>query len=65
MLIAIVLNHRVFSLSTGSSIPVLVKITTLNGDGPATSTLPYTPQKTCAAPPTIRDSNCDDCSCCT
>ncbi|KAF2027018.1 phosphoglycerate mutase-like protein [Setomelanomma holmii] len=60
-----VLGHRVFSLSTGAAIPVLVKATALNGDGPATTTLPYTPQKTCATPPTIRDSSCNDCSCCT
>jgi hypothetical protein len=61
----LVLNHRPFSLSTGSSIPVLVKITTVNGDAPPTKVLPYNPQKTCAAPPTIRDSSCNDCSCCT
>ncbi|KAF2818776.1 phosphoglycerate mutase-like protein [Ophiobolus disseminans] len=60
-----VLNHRAFSLSTGAAIPVLVKITTLSGEGPPTSTLPYAPQKTCAVPPTIRDSSCNDCSCCT
>jgi broad specificity phosphatase PhoE len=60
-----VLGHRVFSLSTGAAIPVLVKATTLKGDGPATTTQPYTPQKTCAAPPAIRDSSCNDCSCCT
>ncbi|KAH7078663.1 histidine phosphatase superfamily [Paraphoma chrysanthemicola] len=60
-----VLGHRVFSLSTGSAIPVLVKATTLNGDAPPSTTLPYTPQKTCAVPPTIRDSSCNDCSCCT
>ncbi|KAL6712377.1 putative phosphoglycerate mutase pmu1 [Coniothyrium glycines] len=60
-----VLGHRNFSLSTGSAIPVLVKITTLNISPPATSTRPYTPQKTCATPPTIRDSSCNDCSCCT
>ncbi|KAH8726917.1 histidine phosphatase superfamily [Phaeosphaeriaceae sp. PMI808] len=60
-----VLGHRVFSLSTGSAIPVLVKVTTKNGDGPASTTRPYTPQKTCAVPPTIRDSSCNDCSCCT
>ncbi|KAF2691780.1 phosphoglycerate mutase-like protein [Lentithecium fluviatile CBS 122367] len=60
-----VLGHRVFSLATGAAIPVLVKTTTLKGDVPATPTLPYTPQKTCAAPPTIRDSSCNDCSCCT
>ncbi|KAF2844985.1 phosphoglycerate mutase-like protein [Plenodomus tracheiphilus IPT5] len=59
-----VLGHRVFSLSTGSAIPVLVKVTTMNGNSPATSTLPYTAQVTCAKPPTIRDSSCNDCSCC-
>ncbi|KAF1947355.1 phosphoglycerate mutase-like protein [Clathrospora elynae] len=60
-----VLGHRAFSLSTGSAIPVLVKATTLYADAPATTTMPYTPQKTCAAPPAIRDSSCNDCSCCT
>lgn len=59
-----VLGHRAFSLSTGASIPVLVKATTVKGSGPATSTVPYPAQKTCAAPPTIRDSSCNDCSCC-
>ncbi|KAF2704942.1 phosphoglycerate mutase-like protein [Pleomassaria siparia CBS 279.74] len=60
-----VLGHRVFALSTGAAIPVLVKATTLKGHGPATTTQPYTAQKTCAVPPTIRDSTCNDCSCCT
>jgi broad specificity phosphatase PhoE len=60
-----VLRHRAFSLSTGSALPVLVKITTVKGNAPATSTVPLTPQKTCAAAPTIRDSSCNDCSCCT
>ncbi|KAF2000284.1 phosphoglycerate mutase-like protein [Amniculicola lignicola CBS 123094] len=60
-----VLGHRVFGLSTGSAIPVLVKITTIQGNAPATTTQPFTPQKTCAVPPTIRDSSCNDCSCCT
>jgi broad specificity phosphatase PhoE len=59
-----VLGHRVFGLSTGAAIPVLVKATTVGGGAPATSTLPYTPQKTCAVPPTIKDSSCNDCSCC-
>ncbi|KAF2440712.1 phosphoglycerate mutase-like protein [Karstenula rhodostoma CBS 690.94] len=60
-----VLGHRVFGLSTGAAIPVLVKATTVVGSAPATSTLPYAPQKTCAVPPAIRDSSCNDCSCCT
>ncbi|KAH9862993.1 hypothetical protein J1614_010663 [Plenodomus biglobosus] len=59
-----VLGHRAFRLSTGSAIPVLLKVTATNGSGPATPTLPYTPQVTCAKPPTIRDSSCNDCSCC-
>ncbi|KAF1841544.1 phosphoglycerate mutase-like protein [Cucurbitaria berberidis CBS 394.84] len=59
-----VLGHRVFSLSTGSVIPVLVKADLVIGDAPATTTLPYAAQKTCTAPPTIRDSSCNDCSCC-
>ncbi|KAJ4358477.1 putative phosphoglycerate mutase pmu1 [Didymosphaeria variabile] len=59
-----VLGHRVFGLSTGASIPVLVKATTIKGSGPSTTTVPYTAQKTCAAPPTITDSSCNDCSCC-
>lgn len=60
-----VLGHRSFSLSTGAAIPVLVKATTVNGDAPATTTVPWNSQKTCAAPPTIIDSSCNDCSCCT
>lgn len=59
-----VLGHREFRLATGSAIPVLVKVTTLNAPAPPTTVLPYTPQETCAAPPTIRDSSCNDCSCC-
>jgi hypothetical protein len=61
----LVLGHRAFSLSTGSAIPVLVKATTLNGKSEPSKTLPYASQKTCAVPPTIRDSSCNDCSCCT
>ncbi|KAF1958982.1 phosphoglycerate mutase family protein [Byssothecium circinans] len=60
-----VLGHRVFSLSTGAALPVLVKATTLKGNGPVTTTIPYAAQKTCAAPPSIRDPSCNDCSCCT
>ncbi|CAN9255093.1 unnamed protein product [Alternaria alternata] len=60
-----VLGHREFRLATGAAIPVLVKATTINAPAPPTTTLPYTPQKTCAVPPTIRDSSCNDCSCCT
>ncbi|KAF1914070.1 histidine phosphatase superfamily, partial [Ampelomyces quisqualis] len=59
-----VLNHRPFSLTTGSSMPVLVKAVTADGPANPSPTAPYTPQKTCAVPPTIRDSSCNDCSCC-
>jgi hypothetical protein len=60
----IVLGHRPFSLTTGAAIPVLVKATTLNGAEEPSKTLPWASQKTCAAPPAIRDSSCNDCSCC-
>ncbi|KAH6620510.1 histidine phosphatase superfamily [Boeremia exigua] len=59
-----VLGHRVFRLATGAAIPVLVKQTTPTGDAPATTTVPWNSQATCTAPPTIRDSSCNDCSCC-
>jgi broad specificity phosphatase PhoE len=59
-----VLGHREFSLSTGAAIPVLVKVTTLQGSVP-TPTWESTPIATCAVPPTIRDPSCNDCSCCT
>lgn len=59
-----VLRHRVFGLGTGQAIPVLVKVKAVQGDAPATSTQPWGSQKTCAAPPGIRDASCNDCSCC-
>ncbi|KAF1923383.1 phosphoglycerate mutase family protein [Didymella exigua CBS 183.55] len=59
-----VLGHRTFRLATGAAIPVLVKQTTLTGDAPVTTTVPWDAQATCTAPPTIRDSSCNDCSCC-
>ncbi|KAF2643515.1 phosphoglycerate mutase family protein [Massarina eburnea CBS 473.64] len=59
-----VLGHRAFGLSTGAAIPVLVKATTVRGESPVTTTIPYPAQKTCALPPTIRDPSCNDCSCC-
>lgn len=59
-----VLGHRVFALSTGAAIPVLIKVVVLKGEGPASTTLPYAAQKTCVAPPEIRDASCNDCSCC-
>ncbi|KAF2727387.1 phosphoglycerate mutase-like protein [Polyplosphaeria fusca] len=59
-----VLGHRTFGLSTGAAIPVLVKISTLQGEGPTTTTQPYTSVSTCATAPTIRASTCNDCSCC-
>lgn len=62
--ILVVLGHRTFKLATGAAIPVLVKQTTLNGDAPPTTTVPWDSQQTCAVPPTIRDSSCNDCSCC-
>ncbi|OAK94499.1 phosphoglycerate mutase-like protein [Phaeosphaeriaceae sp. SRC1lsM3a] len=60
-----VLGHRAFRLATGSAIPVLVKVTILPGAGVPSKTKPYDSQKTCAKPPTIKDSSCNDCSCCT
>ncbi|KAH7119831.1 histidine phosphatase superfamily [Dendryphion nanum] len=59
-----VLGHRVFGLSTGAALPVLVKITTLQGEGPSTVTQPYSPVSTCATAPTTRETTCNDCSCC-
>ncbi|KAF3033148.1 hypothetical protein E8E12_003213 [Didymella heteroderae] len=46
-----VLGHRVFKLATGAAIPVLVKQTTVTADGPATTTVPWNSQATCATPP--------------
>ncbi|KAH9863037.1 hypothetical protein IAQ61_009312 [Plenodomus lingam] len=59
-----VLNHRPFRLSTGSAMPVLVKITSSTTETPPSPALPYTPKTTCAVPPTIREPSCNDCSCC-
>ncbi|ELR10488.1 hypothetical protein GMDG_04767 [Pseudogymnoascus destructans 20631-21] len=35
------LSHQAFSLSTGAVIPVLVKIETVSGTAPATTTVPW------------------------
>ncbi|ORY01265.1 histidine phosphatase superfamily [Clohesyomyces aquaticus] len=59
-----VLGHREFRLATGAALPVLVKATTLKGDEPPTATQPYATVTTCATPPTIKASSCNDCSCC-
>ncbi|KAF2192347.1 phosphoglycerate mutase-like protein [Zopfia rhizophila CBS 207.26] len=59
-----VLGHREFRLSTGAAIPVLVKATTVKGQGPTTTTQAFTSVSTCATAPTIRASSCNDCSCC-
>ncbi|TGJ80598.1 hypothetical protein E0Z10_g8157 [Xylaria hypoxylon] len=55
-----VLGHRVFSLSTGQAIPVLVKARTVE-DAPSSTTLvSFTPEATCFAPPvtSIQDQGC-------
>ncbi|KAF2877169.1 phosphoglycerate mutase family protein [Massariosphaeria phaeospora] len=59
-----VLGHREFRLATGASLPVLVKVTAMWGEGPPARTVPAKAQRTCAVPPTIRDSSCNDCLCC-
>ncbi|OAG06834.1 phosphoglycerate mutase-like protein, partial [Paraphaeosphaeria sporulosa] len=60
-----VLGHRVFGLATGAAMPVLVKASTVaGGAGSATSTVAWPAQKTCGVPPAVRDSSCNDCSCC-
>ncbi|KAF2476780.1 phosphoglycerate mutase-like protein [Lindgomyces ingoldianus] len=59
-----VLGHRTFSLSTGAVLPVFVKVTTLQGNSPTTTTQAFTSVSTCATAPTIRASTCNDCSCC-
>ncbi|KAL8714785.1 MAG: hypothetical protein Q9220_001298 [cf. Caloplaca sp. 1 TL-2023] len=48
-----VLGHRVFSLSTGAVIPVLVKAVTVKGPTPTTASQPYTALCTCTSPPVI------------
>jgi hypothetical protein len=60
----IVLGHRPFSLSTGAAIPVLVKVTKVRGEEVPSKTVEWASQKTCKAAPEIRDSSCNDCSCC-
>ncbi|KAH9213634.1 histidine phosphatase superfamily [Leptodontidium sp. 2 PMI_412] len=45
-----VLKHRVFSLSTGQVIPVLVKAETIAANPPATTTLPWSAISTCTSP---------------
>ncbi|KAF7886071.1 hypothetical protein EAF00_010174 [Botryotinia globosa] len=46
-----VLHHQVFSLVTGSIIPVLVKAETISGSPLSTSSLPWTTISTCTSPP--------------
>lgn len=55
-----VLGHRKFSLSTGSVIPVLVKVEKVTGDAPYTSVAPWQAQATCNAPPitSLADVGC-------
>ncbi|KAH7411418.1 histidine phosphatase superfamily [Cadophora sp. MPI-SDFR-AT-0126] len=45
-----VLKHRVFSLSTGQVIPVLVKAETIASGAPDTTTLPWSAISTCTSP---------------
>ncbi|OCK82547.1 phosphoglycerate mutase-like protein [Lepidopterella palustris CBS 459.81] len=59
-----VLGHRVFSLSTGAAIPVLVRAEALTAASPSPTIQPFTALSTCAVAPTIRASTCNDCSCC-
>ncbi|KAF2651523.1 phosphoglycerate mutase-like protein [Lophiostoma macrostomum CBS 122681] len=60
-----VLGHRVFALGTGAALPVLVKATTVQGQGPTTSTEAFASVSTCATAPVATASSCNDCSCCT
>ncbi|EPE34938.1 Phosphoglycerate mutase-like protein [Glarea lozoyensis ATCC 20868] len=48
-----VLKHRVFSLSTGSVIPVLVKAETIKGTAPVTSTVAWSSISTCSTAPPL------------
>ena len=56
-----VVGHRVFSLSTGATIPVLVKAQTIKGTAPTTASEPYAPICTCTSPP-ARTATTSDCS---
>lgn len=52
--IVTVLKHQVFGLSTGATIPVLVKAQTIRGTAPTTTALePYTAICTCTSPPAV------------
>ncbi|KFY16287.1 hypothetical protein V492_01463 [Pseudogymnoascus sp. VKM F-4246] len=55
-----VVGHRKFSLSTGSVIPVLVKVEKVKGTAPHTSVAPWEAQATCNAPPvtSLEDGGC-------
>ncbi|GAW23475.1 hypothetical protein ANO14919_130340 [Xylariales sp. No.14919] len=55
-----VLGHRVFSLSTGQAIPVLVRARTVGEAPSATTLVSFTPEATCFAPPvtSIQDQGC-------
>lgn len=48
-----VLGHQVFGLSTGATIPVLVKAQTIRGTAATTSLQPYTGLCTCTSPPAV------------
>lgn len=48
-----VLDHRVFGLSTGAAIPVLVKAQTVGGAAATTALQPYTALCTCTSPPAV------------
>lgn len=49
-----VLKHQAFGLSTGATIPVLVKAQTIRGTAPTTTALePYTAICTCTSPPAV------------
>lgn len=59
-----VLGHRAFSLGTGAALPVLVKVRDVKGVEPTPTGKKTDVVQTCAAAPTVRDSSCNDCSCC-
>jgi hypothetical protein len=50
-LIAVVLGHRDFQLSTGQMIPVLVKIKRVKGTLPPVVKAPWEKPETCKEPP--------------
>ncbi|CAF9923862.1 MAG: hypothetical protein HETSPECPRED_005442 [Heterodermia speciosa] len=54
-----VLGHRVFPLSTGAVIPVLVRVQTVKGESPTTASQSYTAICTCTSPPAITATTSD------